>query len=582
MEKNDKRSWINIPPWLIIGAVFVLAPIFLYVAVENINRQKENTERLLLERGTALIRTFEAGTRTGLLGMRWDSPQIEKLIIESAQQPDVIHLLVTDQSGRILAHSDPSKVGQTYWEGLDIEEIYKSGIPESRQIEDNEGRKTFEVFSRLSPLPGQLTAFIRTDSPHEWLKLRISSKDGEDLSRPIIFVGLNMKTLEIARRIDTRNTLVVALILLLIGFAGVISLFLAHGYRSAKTSLSRIKVFSDTLVENMPIGILAVGVDGKITSFNQTAESILKFAADEAIGNNANDILPEALTTLADDLESGDTIISKEIDCLVAGKKSVPLEVTATMLKDDENTYQGEVILFRDLTEIRRLRREVERSQRLASLGRLAAGVAHEIRNPLSSIKGFATYFGERYKDKPEDKQTAEIMVQEVDRLNRVIGELLEFARPMDMQLKPTPIHDLIRSSIKVIEAQASEKNIEITTNLSSEIDKISIDPDRINQVLLNLYLNAIQAMEDGGVLTTELFHDDSGEIKIAISDTGKGINKKDIGRIFDPYFTTKPSGTGLGLAIVHRIIEAHKGEIKVESKPGKGTVVTIVLTASG
>jgi two-component system sensor histidine kinase HydH len=133
-----------------------------------------------------------------------------------------------------------------------------------------------------------------------------------------------------------------------------------------------------------------------------------------------------------------------------------------------------------------------------------------------------------------------------------------------------------------VIEAQASEKNIEITTNLSSEIDKISIDPDRINQVLLNLYLNAIQAMEDGGVLTTELFHDDSGEIKIAISDTGKGINKKDIGRIFDPYFTTKPSGTGLGLAIVHRIIEAHKGEIKVESKPGKGTVVTIVLTASG
>jgi two-component system sensor histidine kinase HydH len=214
-------------------------------------------------------------------------------------------------------------------------------------------------------------------------------------------------------------------------------------------------------------------------------------------------------------------------------------------------------------------------------LGRLAAGIAHEIRNPLSSIKGFATYFRQRYKDVPEDQETAEIMVQEVDRLNRVIGELLEFARPMDMQLRKTVIRDLIGSSLKMVEAQALEKNIEIKTHIAPEIDTVLLDPDRMNQIFLNLYLNAIQAMDEGeGVLTTDISRDGVKEIKIVISDTGKGIVRKDLGKVFDPYYTTKPSGTGLGLAIVHRIVEAHEGEIKVESKQGTGTSVTIILPA--
>ncbi|MBN2178689.1 MAG: PAS domain S-box protein [Deltaproteobacteria bacterium] len=580
MKKEDKKSWINIPPWIIIGAVVILAPIFFYIAVEGINKQKEYTERLLLERGTALIRSFEAGTRTGLLGMRWDGAQIQKLVTETAQQPDVDYLLVTDQNGKILAHSDPSKVGQVYWVQLDTEKIYGSNTPDWRQFEGEDSEKVFEVYGKTSPLPGQLTAFVRTDSPHELLRLRISSQEGEDLSRPIVFVGLDMGPLESARKADARNTIILALILLLIGFAGIISLFLAHGYRTARASLSIIKAFSDTLVENLPMGILAIGTDGKITSFNQAAETLLKYSTQEAVGKEAESVLPESLRTIVDELDSGDEILSRAIDCARSDGKIVPLEVTATILRGDEGDSLGDVLLFRDLTEIRKLRREVERSQRLASLGRLAAGIAHEIRNPLSSIKGFATYFRQRYNDVPEDQETAEIMVQEVDRLNRVIGELLEFARPMDMQLRKTAIRDLIQSSLKMVEAQAREKNIEIKTTIAPEIDTVLLDPDRMNQIFLNLYLNAIQAMDEGGVLTADLSRDGVKKIKIVISDTGKGIARKDLGKVFDPYYTTKPSGTGLGLAIVHRIVEAHQGEIKVESKEGKGTTVTIVLPA--
>ena len=246
------------------------------------------------------------------------------------------------------------------------------------------------------------------------------------------------------------------------------------------------------------------------------------------------------------------------------------LEIGASLLADDSGTHLGYVILFKDLTEVRALHQEIERSRRLASVGRLAAGVAHEIRNPLSSIKGFATYFKQRYQDVPEDQQTADIMIQEVDRLNRVVSQLLEFARPISVSPKPTSFKDLVADSIKLIQQQAQDKQITINTRNSAKIDEINIDPDRINQVLLNLYLNAIEAMEPGGKLQIDISDsDESGELNIRVADTGKGIAKADLPKIFDPYFTTKSSGTGLGLAIAHNIVEAMGGTIEVKSQSG-------------
>jgi two-component system sensor histidine kinase HydH len=268
-----------------------------------------------------------------------------------------------------------------------------------------------------------------------------------------------------------------------------------------------------------------------------------------------------------------------ELDCPVAGGRVVPLDVIVSRLEGEDGSFLGHILLFRDMTEVQDLRREVETSRRLASLGRLAAGIAHEIRNPLSSIKGFATYFKERYRDVPEDRSTADIMVQEVDRLNRVITELLEFARPMSMTKIPSSPHALVQHSLNTIRQQARQKGIEIQTRLPPDPMEIPMDPDKISQVLLNLYLNALEAMEPGGILSVELAraHDGKG-IQIAVRDTGAGIGKEDLAHVFDPYFTTRPAGTGLGLAIVHKIVESHGGEIRVESEPGRGTTVTLSL----
>jgi two-component system, NtrC family, sensor histidine kinase HydH len=317
----------------------------------------------------------------------------------------------------------------------------------------------------------------------------------------------------------------------------------------------------------------------RIAAFNHTAESLLQRSFREVLGKAAEQILPPELCREMNCPQIKDQVIEKEIDCTVGDDHIVPLEIGASQLADGNGTHLGYVILFKDLNEVRALHREIERSRRLASVGRLAAGVAHEIRNPLSSIKGFATYFKQRYRDVPEDQHTADIMIQEVDRLNRVVSQLLEFARPVTVSPAPVSFKDLVRDSLKLIERQAQDKKIILNTLYSAQIDRVTIDPDRINQVLLNLYLNAIEAMDPGGQLRVEISESiNKGGLSIQISDTGHGIPSEDLPKIFDPYFTTKSAGTGLGLAIAHNIIEALGGTIKTHSQTGKGTTFTLTL----
>jgi two-component system sensor histidine kinase HydH len=573
----NKRRLAGVSPWIIIGAVLVLAPIFLLMTWQSLDRQQVYTTRLLVDRGDALIRSFEAGVRTGL-GLKWGRFQLQKLLMETAQQPGIDYLVVTDEKGIILADSDPSQLGEIYSTDLDLTRISTSDQLQWRRTPNPEGADTFEIYRQFRPAREDDREFqdrIRPDTE------RRPPEAGTDIrpARMVIFVGLDMGPIEAARKEDYRHSVIMAALLLLIGLSGIISLMLAQGYRSARSSLSRVRAFSDNLVENMPMGLVALDADGRIVAFNQTAESVLQQVAGDVIGRNADEILPETCRAFIWSLKRDKRIMAGELDCPFADGRTVPLEVIVTVLKE-EGKAAGIVLLFRDITEVRRLKKEIVRNQHLASLGSLAAGVAHEIRNPLSSIKGFATYFRDRYRDNPEDEKTAGIMIQEVDRLNRVISQLLDYARPMTMQRQEVSIQDIIRHALRMIEAQAREKGITLQSDLPAEIPAAGIDADRMKQVFLNLYLNALGAMEDGGLLSVVLAELPGEHIRIEIRDTGVGIAPEDLGRIFDPYFTTKPSGTGLGLAIVQKIVDAHGGEIQVESTPGQGTTVTILLPA--
>ncbi|MGD9284546.1 MAG: ATP-binding protein, partial [Desulfobacterales bacterium] len=573
------------PPWVLIGAVAVLLPIVVFITVENINRQKEKSIHLLLEKGAALIRSFEAGTRTGMMGRQWGGFQLQQLLAETAQQPDIVYLIVADETGRTIAHSNPEQIGRIHGADLDLETISGAKNLQWRQVSGLDSPNVFEIYRKFIPSgPPRGMGMMRRHQRmmgRQWQSEGRQNETMADLAQ-IIFVGLDMRPIEEAQKADVRHAVIMGAILLLVGFAGFTLLFLAQSYRATRASLSRIKAFSDNVVENVPIGLLALDHQGNIAAFNKVAEAVLQCSAAEVIGQAAVKCIPAALLKEISNSQTHDDIIEKEIECRTAGGKTVPLEVGASSIKDENDVFVGNVLLFKDLTEVRALRREVARSQRLASVGRLAAGVAHEIRNPLSSIKGFATYFKERYPDRPQDQQTSTIMIQEVDRLNRVVGQLLEFARPVPVKPKPVSLQKLLDDSVTLVAERAADKGISIQTQNNARVDEVRIDPDRTNQVLLNLYLNAIDAMEKGGELNVEISaNGQGGDVVILVSDTGHGIRQEDLSKIFEPYFTTKSTGTGLGLAIAHNTIEAMGGKITVESDRQAGTTFTVTLPDS-
>lgn len=220
----------------------------------------------------------------------------------------------------------------------------------------------------------------------------------------------------------------------------------------------------------------------------------------------------------------------------------------------------------------------MKRKEKLMALGHLAAGVAHEIRNPLSSIKGLAKYFAERTPAGGESHELAQVMAKEADRLNRVVSELLELVKPAHLSLQKVDLNAVITHSLHLVSQDAASREIQFRFSANSTLPAIQADPDRLTQVLLNLYLNAIHAIGRQGTITVTASESSAGRVKITVADSGKGIAPEQLEAIFTPYFTTKADGTGLGLAVVQNIIEQHGGTIQVTSAEGKGAVFTLWL----
>jgi two-component system sensor histidine kinase HydH len=589
--KNERKKylWPSLTPWAILAGLAVLAPIIFFLAHKSIKEDKENMTRLMVEKGAALIRSFEAGARTGMMGMGWGGAQLQQLLVETAKQPDILYLVVTDKDGFAVADSEPDRIGKKHESASEVVLGEESEKLRWHQVKAEKNTVAFEVYKHFKPIRGMPAwggmrhhgmMMGEPSSRRDWPG-RSQENIGNDSFGPAlyIFVGLDMSAMESARVEARRHTVAMALGVFLIGLAVLASLFLAQGYKVASRALAKVRAFSDQVVENLPMGLIATDENGKVAAYNQTAEAILGISSDTVFAGSAAKVLPHELWQLTERLENKGTVVEEELECQTASGTGVPLKVSGAVLHGEDEGFLGYVFIFRDLVEVRRLQQEVERTKRLASLGSLAAGVAHEIRNPLSSVKGFATYFRDKLKDSPQDRDTATTMIQEVERLDRVIGQLLEFARPSTLKIKPVRINDLIQHSLKLIDGDARSKGIEVKVDIPLDLPDVPMDGDRINQVLLNLYLNGLQAMDGGGLLQVKVTRDDARKLtRITVSDSGRGIETADQERIFDPYFTTKPDGTGLGLAIVHKILDAHGGSIKVRSQTGAGTTVTITL----
>ncbi len=356
-----------------------------------------------------------------------------------------------------------------------------------------------------------------------------------------------------------------------------------------KSFNAMVSSLNEHIIESMTGGVITINMKGIIATFNKSAELILGYNSDDIIGKSVFDVFSlsgknAALSEIIKETLVGKkTSSSREINIYSKEGKKIPIGITTSLLSDKKNTFLGIVVTFKDLCHIKHLEEQVRRADRLAAVGSLAAGVAHEIRNPLGSIKGLVQLLKEDLKDDDQKKSYAEVIVKEVDRLNKVVEELLSFARPDVSELEADfiqqNINDVIEQTLLLAAHDSKKAKIRIIKQFSPDVPLVFADAKKLQQAFLNIIFNAFSAMEEGGDLTIKTdFNKNTRVLNILFIDTGIGISPEGLKKIFDPFYTAKAGGTGLGLTIAHQIILSHNGKIDVKSELGQGTTFTISL----
>jgi PAS domain S-box-containing protein len=358
------------------------------------------------------------------------------------------------------------------------------------------------------------------------------------------------------------------------------------------TEVENARIYNETLLENLTTGVIAAGADERVTVFNNEAGQITGLNPREIIDHSLDQLPAGLREILRETLRTGNGQENGEL-VLPLGDHNAVVRASSSIFHGQQGEMLGALVVLTDITAIKRLELQIRRSDRLASLGTLSAGMAHEIKNPLVSIKTFAQLLPERYQDSDFRDTFSNLIGHEIDRIDSLVNQLLRFARPAKPVLKPMHVHEVLEKSLQLVGHRLYQKEIKLTRSWQADVDTIRADADQLEQVFLNFFLNAMDAMKHGGVLSvgTEIHaatewvaaisgtNGDSHEVlRVTVRDDGEGIRKEDIPHVFDPFFTTKDYGTGLGLSVVHGIIQEHGGQIEVESELRKGTSFHIVL----
>jgi two-component system sensor histidine kinase PilS (NtrC family) len=350
--------------------------------------------------------------------------------------------------------------------------------------------------------------------------------------------------------------------------------------RKQTIDLEELERLNSSIVSNINSGLMTITVDGRIRVFNRYAEQLTGISQGDAYDRPLAEVIPgfapfmhRISATTREELEHR----SHRGETYVFGFKSAPFT-------DKDGNPLGVIIDFQDLTQIKKMKAELEKADRLAAIGELSARIAHEIRNPLASISGSVQLIAGGQNVDPQDKKLLDIVLRETERLNKLIGDFLSYARPVPPNKTRVPLRRLITDLQSLLNADRRFTDITIC-NDCPEILNVAMDGDQFRQVFWNLFVNAADAMEGTGVVTIEAVaageatnSNGSLPVVITVTDTGAGMDEEELRLLFEPFRSTKPGGTGLGLAMVYRVVEAHGGTIKVSSEKGKGTVFTISL----
>ena len=353
--------------------------------------------------------------------------------------------------------------------------------------------------------------------------------------------------------------------------------------REKSMDFNDLRALQEHILKSIGSGILTMDLEGHVTSWNPAAELItgyryaeIRDRLQDVFGNSIKGLYAPPENSKEKPFRFDGQIIKKDGNTAILG-------MATSLLKDEKDDVRGIILIFQDITKMVHMEEQVRRQERLATVGSLAAGIAHEIRNPLASLSGSIQVLQGELDLKGDNKHLMDIVVRETDRLNAIITDFLEYARPKNTQNDQIVLSSVIDETIILLKnSKEFVDGIRINCNIDRMI-AMRGDARRMRQVFWNLLINSCQAMPDGGEMTINanpFFHDDSGSAwcEIVITDAGQGIAPEHLAKIFDPFFTTKIGGTGLGLAIAYRIVEDHGGTIAVEAEKGKGTKFRILI----
>lgn len=344
-----------------------------------------------------------------------------------------------------------------------------------------------------------------------------------------------------------------------------------------KVDLRRIEEIHRHLADSIHSGLITVDEKGDITFFNQAAIKILGQKIINGYGKPLQEFWPTG-TELLQNFRSNRQSKRQEVTHTNPGGLPGYLGTSTFLLKGSQEKHFGYGIIFQDITEIKAREERLQRTDRLAALGEMAAGLAHEIRNPLASLSGAAQFLGESALLQPEEKRLLQIISRESDRLNDITESFLLYARPEEKKILNISLLEEIESVLSLVKQRKKLPEADIKIDVPADL-QFEADPSQFKQVLLNLLLNAYQALpHEDGRISIKGTTGAGDYIVLKISDNGSGISPENLSRVFNPFFTTRMDGTGLGLAIVHRLVHEWGGDITVDSEQGKGSVFTLNL----
>ncbi|MBI3649733.1 MAG: PAS domain S-box protein [Acidobacteria bacterium] len=380
--------------------------------------------------------------------------------------------------------------------------------------------------------------------------------------------------------------------LIAIFFVTILSGHLAERARLSETELAtatkdlaEYRLFNDRIIESVRSGLITTDLRGDIITYNRAAEEITGYKANEVRGRNIYAIfgdIGQQIEVGLESIRSRARLPRFDIDCRTAEGAPIHLGFSVAPLVDDAEAERGYVLTFQDLTEVMELEREVRRQERLAALGKMAAGLAHEIRNPLASMRGSVQVLASELNLSPEQRQLMNIVLRESERLNRIVSDFLTYARPPKTDFSQIELSSILAEAVALLRnsPELGPKHL-LTEQYPCEPVFYLGDANQLKQIFWNLSRNAVQAMPHGGELKVALETPANGDVMISFTDTGQGMSAEQKERLFEP-FNSSSGGTGLGMAIVYQLVHDHNGKILVDSEMGEGTTIAIKLPADG